>query len=123
MPRLVGGGGFTPGALTSKARAFGTNYLPDAAKPVLVLATFDLDCDKNETARVDVKCDTAATPTTIVASARVLYADAAAVDASRVVGRQTVTFIVPAGSSYRFDNVVELGTPVITIVSTFEQTL
>lgn len=98
------------------SRAFATNYTPNVTRSTLVVATFGLACDDTETSLVDVLV-----AGTVIAD---VYNDFNVSGVLGVIGtsiiHNTVTFVVPPNTTYRFNN---SGTGTESIEHIFELTL
>lgn len=111
-----------PGSYAQRATpAFNTGYRPSTTRPTFVLASFYIDSvTSTDDGQIDLLIDSAATPTTKVATLmRVQNADAV----NNMLSGQCVGFIVPANQYYLLDDVTTTGTVTFNFTLLYELTL
>jgi hypothetical protein len=106
----------------SRTVAFGDTVQPSTVNTVLVLTSVEIFSDASgDRGRIDIKCDAANPPTTVIASTR--QEETMAVFTTTGRTRFPVTFLVAPGDRYKIDSVNEAGTCVFTLASVRELTL
>lgn len=113
---LAGAAGYTSRALT-----VATEYMPSATRPTLVSIIPTVDCDKNESATIQVYVGPAG-GAAILGSLSVRLTDADTLAARDLDMSMPFTFVVPAGQVYKLTATVT-GAPTIILGSAREMTL
>jgi hypothetical protein len=106
---------------TSRTVAFGDVVQPSTANTVMVVASLEIQSnDAGDRGRIDVQCDAANPPTTIIATFR-QEDNSQTVTTGRMAG--PITFLVAPGDRYQFVQVDEAFTSVFSVLSVLELTL
>lgn len=98
-----------PGAPVTPARTLNANFTPSLVGATLVLYTIELQCTASQTSSVELRSDSAATPTTPRTSAVLTIA---ATGIATTV-RQLLAYVVAAGDNVRLVSAGNGTTPVI----------
>ena len=106
---------------TTPARTFNTDFTPHATRPVLVMYSVQIGCTttllSGDDGSIELRSDSAATPTTVRASMRNrLFQGLGVTIGTNSVVRSELVYLVPPGHNVRLATVTAVAAPVYTIV-------
>lgn len=113
---------------TAPVRALNTNFTPNTERPTLCIYSVEIagvtTLLSGDDGTIDLRSDTAVTPTTVRCSMRnrVFQGLGVTVGLQSTI-RSTLVYLVPAGHNVRLVTTVIVATPVFTLVSSCEVTL
>lgn len=113
---------------TTPARTFNTNFTPNTSRPTLCIYSVQVDCTttlaSGDDGVIDLRSDTAVTPTTVRCSMRnrIFQGVGVTVGTNSVV-RSVLMYLVPAGHNVRLVTTVLVAAPIFTLVNQTEITL
>jgi hypothetical protein len=127
--RLSSGGSLNSPTVTTPARLFNTTYTPSATRPVLVLASVEISCTSTlsllsaDDGQVNLVSDLGA-PATVRASVRNrnLQTLGLLVGSQQLI-RYEMSFLLPAGWSYRLNTVSNVAAPTFSLINVVEEVL
>lgn len=113
---------------TSPARALNTNFTPHATRPTLCIYSVEIGGQttllSGDDGVIDLRSDTAVTPTTVRCSVRNrIFQTLGVTVGTQSIVRGTLTYLVPAGHNVRLVSTVLVAAPSFTLVSSTEITL
>lgn len=109
---------FTP---TTTSRTFNTDFTPSATRPTLVIYSVEIGCTttllSGDDGVIELRSDTAGTPTTVRCSVRNrLFQSLGVTVGTNSVVRDLLVYLVPAGHNVRLATVTLVAAPVFTLV-------
>lgn len=111
---------YTPAIWATVTRALATNYTPAATRNMRIAITVRIDLPSSASAqggRIELRSDSAATPTTLVTQARQTQNIGGLLSGGLQGGLDVeLTWDVPAGNQYRLVSVTENGTPTYSVI-------
>lgn len=113
---------------TTPARTFNTNFTPNASRPTLCIYSVQIACittlASGDDGIIDLRSDTAVTPTTVRCSMRNRLVQTLGVTVgTESIIRSVLTYLVPAGHNVRLVTTTLVAAPVFTLVNQTEITL
>jgi|SRR5882672_9046137 len=110
--------------VNTPARTLNTNFTPDTGRPVFCIYSVEINSGDSEDGLVELRSDTAATPTTVRSSGRNQFN----VTGILGVGGNSITtaqlsYLVPPGHNVRLVTTNTTGTPTFTLKDQTEITL
>ena len=113
---------------TMPARTLNTNFTPHATRPTLCIYTVEIGgvttLLSGDDGVIDLRSDTAATPTTVRCSHRLrIFQSLGVTVGTQVVDRGTLVYLVPAGHNVRLVSTTLVAAPTFALISSCEITL
>jgi len=113
---------------STPARTLNTNFTPNASRPTLCIYSVQISCTttllSGDDGIIDLRSDTAVTPTTVRCSMRNrLFQGLGVTVGTNSVVRSVLIYLVPAGHNVRLVTTTLVAAPVYSIVDQVEITL
>ena len=113
---------------TTPARTFNTNFTPNASRPTLCIYSCEISATTSlasgDDGTIDLRSDTAVTPTTIRCSMRNrLFQTVGVTVGTNSIVRSVLMYLVPAGHNVRLVTTTLVAAPIFTLVNQTEITL
>lgn len=120
---ITNAGLLTPSVATP-TRTLNSNFTPSATRPVLCIYSIQINSGNNVDGQVELRSDSAATPTTARAMIRSQIAVSGLLGVSgSTISAGVLVYLVPATHNVRLVTINNSGTPTFTLVNQVEITI